>query len=143
MIAVDANLLVYAYVTDFDQHPGARDWLERELSTGPRLALPWSSVLAFVRLVSNPRLFPEPVSIAAAWTQVEEWSAAEPVWVPTPGTRHAELLGRCLRTRGLRPSDVPDAHLAALCLEHGLSIATSDAGFARFDGLRWFDPLAT
>ncbi|MGL4744751.1 MAG: TA system VapC family ribonuclease toxin [Dermatophilaceae bacterium] len=143
MIVVDANLLVYAYVTDFDQHSQARDWLEQELSSGPRVALPWPNLLAFVRLVSNPRLFSEPVSIATAWTQVDEWLDAEPVWVPAPGTRHPELLGRCLRTRGLRPNDVPDAHLAALCLEHGLSIATSDTGFARFDGLRWFDPLDT
>ncbi|CAN5878001.1 type II toxin-antitoxin system VapC family toxin [soil metagenome] len=141
MIAVDANLLVYAHVTSFDQHQAALQWLEDQLTTLPRVGLPWPSLLAFVRLVTNPRVFSEPESVADAWAQVEAWLDAEPVWTPTPTDRHRQLLGEGLQVSALRANDVPDAHLAALAVEHGLRLATTDSGFARFDRLEWFNPL--
>ncbi|MBW3650503.1 MAG: VapC toxin family PIN domain ribonuclease [Actinobacteria bacterium] len=98
--------------------------------------------LAFVRLVSNPRVFTEPESISDAWGQVEAWLDAGPAWVPTPTERHAAVLPGHLAVPGLRATDVPDAHLAALAVEHGLRLASSDSGFARFAGLDWFNPLA-
>lgn len=141
MIAIDANLLVYAHVTSYAQHDAARAWLEDQLVRAPRVGLPWASLLAFVRLVTNPRLFTEPESIADAWGQVTAWLDAEPVWTPVPTARHRATLGACLAQSGLRANDVPDAHLAALAVEHGLRLATSDSGFARFAGLEWFNPL--
>ena len=141
MIAIDANMLVYAHVTSYAQHDAARAWLEDQLARAPRVGLPWASLLAFVRLVTNPRLFTEPESIADAWGQVTAWLGAEPVWMPAPTARHREILGACLAQSGLRANDVPDAHLAALAVEHGLRLATSDSGFARFAGLEWFNPL--
>lgn len=141
MIAVDANLLVYAHVTSYGQHEPAREWLETQLATGPRIGLPWPSLLAFVRLVTNPRLFTEPESIADAWAQVEAWLDAGAAWIPAPTSRHRDELAQCLTSGTLRASDVPDAHLAALAIEHGLRLATSDGGFARFPTLSWFDPL--
>ncbi len=141
MIAIDANLLVYAHVTSYAQHEAARAWLEEQLDAAPRVGLPWASLLAFVRLVTNPRLFTEPESITDAWGQVAAWLDAARVWTPTPTTRHREALGACLARPGLRANDVPDAHLAALAVEHGLRLATSDSGFARFPGLEWFNPL--
>ncbi len=141
MIAVDANLLVYAHVVSYRQHEAAREWLEEQLTTTPRVGLPWTSLLAFVRLVTNPRMFSEPESVEDAWSQVEAWFDAEATWTPTPTSRHREMLGACMGTTGLRANDVPDAHLAALSIEHGLSLATSDSGFARFEKLAWFDPL--
>ncbi|MDQ3601814.1 MAG: PIN domain-containing protein [Actinomycetota bacterium] len=142
MIAVDANLLVYAHVTSYPQHDGARQWLEEQLAGSVRVGLPWASLLAFVRLVTNPRLFTEPESVADAWQQVEAWLDAGPVWLPAPTPRHREVLRGCIRQPGLRANDVPDAHLAALAVEHGLKLATSDRGFARFERLAWFDPLS-
>jgi toxin-antitoxin system PIN domain toxin len=141
MIAVDANLLVYAHVTAFAQHEAAREWLEAQLASLPRVGLPWPSLLAFVRLVTNPRVFSEPESIADAWTQVEAWLDTEPVWTPPPTARHRQLLGDCLGVSALGANDVPDAHLAALAIEHGLRLATTDSGFARFERLDWFNPL--
>lgn len=141
MIAVDANLLVYAHVSSFPQHEAARAWLEQQLVALPRVGLPWSSLLAFMRLVTNPRVFTEPESIAAAWEQVEAWLDADAAWVPGPQGRHRKILGGCLRVSGLRANDVPDAHLAAIAIEHGLRLATTDAGFARFELLEWFNPL--
>ncbi len=141
MIAIDANLLVYAHVDSYRQHDAARGWLEDQLAGTPRVGLPWSSLLAFVRLVTNPRLFSQPEPIADAWDQVEAWLDAESSWIPAPTPRHREVLRTCLITSGMGANDVPDAHLAALAIEHGLSLASNDSGFARFDGLGWFDPL--
>lgn len=141
MIAVDANLLVYAHVTAFAQHQAAREWWEDQLARAPRVGLPWPSLLAFVRLVSNPRVFSEPESVPDAWAQAEAWLDAGASWTPTPTSDHRAVLGECLGVAGLGPTDVPDAHLAALAIEHGLRLATTDGGFARFPRLEWFDPL--
>ncbi len=141
MILLDANLLVYAHVASYPQHTAARDWLDDQLATAPRVGFAWPSLLAFVRLVTNPRVFSRPESIPSAWNQVEAWLDADVAWTPVPTARHQDLLATCLASPGLAANDVPDAHLAALCMEHGLRLATSDAGFARFTGLSWFNPL--
>jgi toxin-antitoxin system PIN domain toxin len=141
MILVDANVLIYAHVSSYRQHEAARDWLEDQLASPRRVGLPWPSLLAFVRLVTNPRMFTEPASVADAWGQVESWLDADATWTPAPTARHRETLAACLTTSGLRANDVPDAHLAALCLEHGLRLATTDRGFSRFETLDWFDPV--
>lgn len=138
---VDASLLVYAHVIDFEQHEAALEWLEAQLSSTPRLGLPWPSLLAFVRLVTNPRLFAEPESITGAWRQVTAWLDAASVWTPGPTGDHRAVLDDCLQASALRANDVPDAHLAALAVEHGLRLATTDGGFARFPRLQWFNPL--
>lgn len=140
MIAVDANLLVYAYVSSYRQHDRARTWLEAQLATSGRVGLPWASLLAFVRLVTNARLLPQPASTESAWGQVEQWFDAESTWVPLPAAGHRVLLGQCLRAPGLRANDVPDADLAALAIENGLRLATSDGGFARYPRLEWVRP---
>ena len=114
MILIDANLLIYACVSGFTQHKTARQWLERVLNQGPRVGLPWPSLLAFVRLVSNPRLFAQPQSITEAWLQVEEWLHVPGVWIPVSGERHREILDGLLRVVGSQSNTVPDAHLAAL-----------------------------
>lgn len=139
---MDANLLVYAHVSTFPQHERARGWLEEQLSGTARVGLPWASLLAFVRLVSNPRVFSEPEPITEAWAQVEAWLDAEPAWTPEPTRGHRTTVGRCLAVPGLGANDVPDAELAALALEHGLELASTNSGFARFEELRWFDPIS-
>lgn len=142
MILVDANLLVYAHVDGYaQQHEPARTWLNAQLAGTARVGFAWSSALAFVRLITNPRLFPEPASMSDAWDQVGRWLDAPPTWTPLPTVKHREVLGSCLTVSGLVAKDVPDAHLAALAIEHGLQLATTDSGFARFPRLRWFNPL--
>jgi toxin-antitoxin system PIN domain toxin len=142
MRLVDANILVYAFTTSFPQHERARAWLDERLSDAVPLGLPWPSLLAFVRLVSNQRLFERPVSVATAWRQVDEWLACEAAWVPNPTPRHQAVLGELLASTGLRAEHVPDAHLAALALEHGLAVASVDADFSRFPTVRLENPLA-
>jgi toxin-antitoxin system PIN domain toxin len=142
VILVDANLLVYAHLSSFEQHEASRAWLDARLGGSARVALPWESLLAFARIASNPRVLSKPLTVAAAWGQVEEWLGAPAAWVPAPTERHAEVLGRLLRASGLRAQHVPDAHLAALAIEHGLVLCSTDGDFARFAGLRWENPLA-
>jgi len=133
---------VYAHVQGFAQHERARIWLDDRLNGTARVGLPWPSLLAFLRLVTNPRVFERPASIQAAWQQVEEWLDCEAAWVPAPTDRHREVLGRLLREQPVRANLVPDAHLAALAIEHGLVLASTDGDFARFPGLRFENPLA-
>jgi toxin-antitoxin system PIN domain toxin len=141
LILVDANILIYAHVNSFAQHDAARFWLDRQLNGVPRVGLPWPSLLAFLRLVTNPRVFEHPEPIADAWTQVLAWLACETAWVPQPTERHTELLGAFLALPGVHGNLVPDAQLAALALEHGLTLCSTDGDFARFPGLAWRNPL--
>jgi toxin-antitoxin system PIN domain toxin len=104
--------------------------------------MPWASLVAFLRLVTNPRVFARPEPIASAWQQVEAWLDCEPVWIPEPCVRHREVFGSLVTRGHARGNLIPDAHLAALAIEHGLVLASTDADFARFPGLRWEDPLA-
>lgn len=142
MRLVDANVLVYSFTTSFPQHERARAWLDERLSEPVPLGLPWPSLLAFVRLTSNHRIFERPVSVAAAWRQVDEWLSCEWVWVPSPTARHRAILGNLLSATGLGAEHVPDAHLAALALEHGLAVVSTDADFSRFPNVRLENPIA-
>lgn len=144
MILVDANLLIYAHIREMRFHEPARAWLDEQLNEAPRVGLPWPSLLAFVRLVSNPRIYERPVPVAEAWKQVEAWLALSSVWIPSPTDRHSEILGRLLEGGAVfRSNLVPDAHLAALALEHGLVLCSADSDFARFGDVRWENPLKT
>lgn len=141
MILVDANLLLYAVFSPYPHHQPARDWLDAQLNGYARVGLPWPSLLAFVRLSTNPRLFPKPLSMEGAWRRVEQWLERPTVWTPTAGSQHAEILGKLLVGVAKTPKLVPDAHLAALAVEHGLVLCSTDGDFARFPGLRWENPL--
>jgi toxin-antitoxin system PIN domain toxin len=142
MILVDTNLLLYAKVKGFPQHDRARAWLDERLNDFTGVGLPWQSLLAFLRLISNPRIFQQPLPASDAWLQINEWLACPNVWAPEPTERHGEILSSLLPATGNRPNLIPDAHLAALAMEYGLILCSSDADFSRFQGLRWQNPLA-
>lgn len=142
MILIDANLLVYAHVRSFQQHESARGWLDAQFNGNSPVGLPWSSLLAFLRIVTNPRVFQRPETMSSAWGQVEEWLDCEPAWIPEATERHREVLGLLLAGSGMQANLVPDAHLAALAIEHGLILCSTDGDFARFDNLRWQNPLS-
>jgi uncharacterized protein len=97
--------------------------------------------MAFLRVTTNPRLFPRPLSMAKAWDQVSVWLACETVWTPAPTERHAGVLATLLAQPGVHGNLVTDAHLAALAIEHGLTLCSADGDFARFSSLRWINPL--
>ena len=141
MILVDVNLLVYAWDSAAMDHVAARDWPDAQLSGGTRVGLPWESTLGFLRIVTNARIFAHPATIGHAWRQVQEWLNCDNVWIPAAGAQHNAVLSELLRNLGGGPNLIPDAHLAALAIEHGLTLYSSDGDFARFQNLRWSNPL--
>ncbi len=141
MILIDANLLIYAGVMRQPQHEVAHAWLMEQFEAGYPVGIPWTSLVAYLRVSTNPRLFQNPASVDAAMGQVEKWLKVSNVWVPGPGERHARIFAELLRSVNAQGNLVPDAHLAAIAIEHGLELCTADGDFARFEGLRWKNPL--
>jgi len=139
-VLVDANILLYAVDEDSPFHLPARGWLEAALNGPRRIAIPWASLSAFVRIATHPRAMVEPLSPSDAWELVEGWLDAPASWVPVPGRGHREILGRLIRDLDLRSNLVADAALAALCIEHGLQIVSADSDFARFTEITWINP---
>jgi hypothetical protein len=142
VILIDANILVYAFVETTSQHEVARHWLDRQLNGTSRVGLPWGSLLAFLRVTTSPRVYPRPAPMRVAMGQASTWVACDTVWIPQPTERHMEVLAILLAQPGLYGNLVQDAHLAALAIEHGLTLYSADNDFARFPGLRWANPLS-
>ncbi len=139
---VDANLLLFAVDERSPWHHAAADWLTAQLNGGRRVGIPWESLRAFVRIATHPRASDHPLRPDEAWTFVEEWLAVPAVWTPQPTEAHAEVLGALLRRHRPTGNLVPDAHLAAIAIEHGLEVCSADSDFARFTEVRWRNPLA-
>lgn len=137
---VDANILIYSVDNTSPRHDQARRWLEDALNGSRRVGLPWASLTAFVRITTHPRALLSPLRPAEAWSYVEDWLDAPPTWIPAPGPGHRALLGRLIRDLDVRSNLIPDAALAALCLEHGVSIISADTDFARFGEVTWVNP---
>jgi toxin-antitoxin system PIN domain toxin len=142
LILIDTNLLIYASFSVLPQYQAAQEWLDKQLSGPTRVGIPWSSLLGFLRVGTNPRVFAQPASMQDAWGQVVAWLNAATVWVPQATERHTAVLARLLALPGVRGNLVHDADLAALAIEHGLILCSTDGDFARFPGLRWQNPLA-
>ena len=139
---VDANILLYAVDSTSPSHARARRWLEDQLNGTTRVGLPWQSLTAFVRIATHPRALAHPMRAADAWSHVTAWLAASPAWIPLATEHHARVLGGLIERYAVTGNLVPDAHLAALAIEHGVAIASADTDFARFTEVRWVNPLA-
>jgi toxin-antitoxin system PIN domain toxin len=141
LILVDTNILIYSFINLFPNHRDAQNWLNQVLDGTDRVGLPWASLLGFLRVATNPRVFSQAAPIADAWAQVVAWLQCDTAWVPEPTERHSIVLGELLALPGIHGNLIPDAHLAALAIEHGLTLCSTDGDFARFPGLRWINPL--
>jgi uncharacterized protein len=138
---IDANLLLYSVDRLAPEHDRAAAWMLEQLNGDRRVGIPWESATAFVRISTNPRATTRPLQPHEAWRFVEDWLAADPVWIPVATERHADVLGTLMRTHRISGSLVSDAHLAALAIEHGLEVCSADTDFARFPEVRWRNPL--
>ncbi|MEA2458326.1 MAG: uncharacterized protein QOC95_1298 [Thermoleophilaceae bacterium] len=139
---IDANLLLYAVHRQSPFHAKARDWLTEQLNGARRVALPWQSLASFLRIATHPRALDRPLAPADAWARVTDWLGADVAWIPVPSDRHAAILGELIARHDVRGNLVPDAQLAALAIEHGLTLCSADTDFARFIDLRWENPVA-
>jgi toxin-antitoxin system PIN domain toxin len=141
MTIIDANLLLYAYNADAPQQPAAARWLRELFESGETIALPWMTLWAFVRISTNSRIWDNPRPAKAAFRLVREWLAQPGVVVLQPGPRHAEVLELLTVKHGATGALFTDAVLAALAIENGAVLASTDQDFRRFAGLRWLNPL--
>lgn len=141
MILPDVDLLIYAFYEPAPEHPVYSSWLNEIRRTGEDLLLPSAVLTGFLRIVTNPRIIDVPPSTATALSFVaalrshpgsREVSDVQTVW-----QRFHHLVAGDSQIRG---NLVPDAYLAAIAISHGARLATRDRGFARFPGLKWFDP---
>ncbi len=137
----DVNLLLYAYDSESSRHGAAREWLEETLSGAETVAFSWAVMVGFVRIATNPAIFARPWDAGAALDVVDAWLAQPVVTAVHPTNRHAAVLRDLLAPLGAAGNLTSDAHLAALAIEHGATLCSSDNDFSRFSGLRWIDPL--
>jgi toxin-antitoxin system PIN domain toxin len=141
MILIDANLLLYAYDSSSPHHATAKKWLERVFSRPEPAGIAWNTILAFLRIATNPRAMEYPLSISEAAEIVAEWISLPMVQVVGPTDRHWDILKGLLAEAQARGPLVMDAELAALAIEHGLMLCTNDRDFSRFPGLHVHNPL--
>jgi len=139
---LDANVLLYAVDSRSPFHQAAADWLEDAMNGDTRVALPWQTIGAFVRISTHPRVSDRPLTSERAWAYVEAWLGAGPTWIPSATEMTARRYGELSKLVPITGNLVTDAMLAALALEHGLELISADGDFARFPGLRWRNPLA-
>jgi toxin-antitoxin system PIN domain toxin len=142
VIVLDANILLYAYGAASPRHKEARAWLEEVLSSAEPVGLPWQTLAAFIRIVTNPRLPGFRRSTEEASRAVDEWLEQPNVRVLVPGDQHWSQFRRMIIEGQASGPLVRDAHLAALTIEYGGVLYTADRDFARFPGLRWTNPLS-
>ncbi len=142
MTVLDANLLLYAYDSASPQHAKARAWIERVFSGAVPVGLPWQTISAFLRIMTNARLPGERFTLDEAVQVVESWLEQPNVRLLAPGDDHWQLFRQAMVEGQAAGALVSDAHLAALTVEYGGVLHTTDRDFARFPGLRWTNPLA-
>lgn len=137
----DVNLLLYAIDEESSSHDRARAWLEAALSGTEAIAFAWVVLLGFLRISTNPAAIKQPLRPGDALEHVNEWLTQPVASVVHPASAHAATLGRLLEPLGTAGNLTTDAHLAALAIEHGAELCSSDNDFSRFEGLRWVNPL--
>ena len=142
MIVLDANVLLYAYDSTSSQLRKARNWVDRTFSNGTHVGPPWQTVTAFLRIMTNPRLPGERFTLEEAVQVVQEGLAQPNIRFLGPGDEYWPLLRQMIVEGQAQGALISVAHLAALTLEHGAVLHTTDRDFARFPGLRWVIPLA-
>lgn len=142
MILPDINVLIYAHREDSPEHEKYAGWL-RDLVAGPEpFALSSYTLAGFLRIVTNKRIFKPPTPRAVALEFCQQLVAQPLAVFLQPGSRHWSILSELIEESSVEGALVSDAFLAALALEHGAELVTTDIDFARFPRLRWRHPLA-
>lgn len=142
MILADSNLLIYAIDRASPHHQKARAWLEEILSGTTPIGLAWIVALAFLRITTRAAVMNTPLPPERAITYLDSWLALPHVTLVRPGDQHWPILRNLLQASGTSGNLTSDAHLAALAIEHGYTIYSSDHDFRRFAGLTVVNPLA-
>ncbi len=142
MILVDANILLYAEDLLHSRHQESRIWWDSQLSGTDVVCLCWTVMSAFIRIGTNPRVFEYPLSLEQALTRIQSWLDQPCTRIIRPTEQHWTVFKKVLTDGQATANLVTDAHLAALAIEHGCELASTDSDFARFPKLKWKNPLA-
>jgi len=142
LILVDANILLYAEDSLHPRNQQARLWWDGRLSRTEPVCLCWTVLSAFIRIGTNPRVFDHPLSLEQALTRVQSWLDQPCTRIVRPTERHWTIFQQMLTDGQAVANLVTDAHLAALAVEHGCELASTDSDFARFPKLKWSTPLS-
>jgi toxin-antitoxin system PIN domain toxin len=141
MILPDASILVHACNTGSLHHKAARAWWEETLTQPRPVGLPWVSILGFVRIMTRRGVLQIPMYPNEAIQRVQSWLAVQGVQILSPGEFHGEIFFRLIEHAGTAGDLTTLAHLAALAIEYHAELVSTDTDFARFPGLRWFNPV--
>lgn len=141
MILVDANVLLYAEDSLSPYHDTARKWWDAQLSGRSPVCLCWTVLTAFIRIGTNRRVFERPLSLKEAIHRVQSWVDQPCTRLIYPTEQHWQVLQELLEQGQAVGNLVSDAHLAALAIEHGCQLYSTDSDFARFPKLKWNNPL--
>lgn len=141
MIIPDVNLLIYAHDDQSRFHDRAATWLNQVFAGSEPVGVPWSVIQGFLRIVTNPRAMRVPLDVEDAALRVDDWLAHQGVAILLPGDDHWRVLRHLMVKCRCAGPLLSDAHLAALALENGALLCSSDHDFSRFPGLRWSNPL--
>ena len=139
---MDANILLYAEDSLHPFNKQAREWWDAQLSGSQAVCLCWMVLSAFIRIGTNPRVFERPLYLRQAVSRVQSWLDQPCTRIVRPTERHWTVFQQMLVGGQAVANLVPDAHLAALAIEHGCELASTDSDFARFPKLKWMNPLA-
>lgn len=141
MIFVDTNILLYAEDSLNPNHTKARKWWDTQLSGTNSVCLCWTVINAFIRIGTNPRVFERPLLLDEAVSRVQSWLKQPCTRIVVPTERHWEVFHQLLNDGKATANLVTDAHLAALAIEYGCKLYSTDADFSRFKKLKWQNPL--
>ncbi len=138
----DINVLIYAHREDAPEHDRYAAWLRRLAGGAEPFALSSFTLAGFVRIVTNSRIFEPATPLSSAIGFCEKLLERPHAVLIQPSRRHWSILADLLRRTEIRGGEVSDVYLAALAIEHGCELVTTDGDFARLPGLRWHHPLA-
>ena len=142
MIIPDINLLLYAHHNSLPEHQDALCWWEKLLNSDTRVAIPWVVAVGFLRISTNPRVFPNAPSSVVVSEEIRRWFSRSNVQPLEPGPNHMDTMHRLIVDLGVAGPLTTDIHLAALAIENRCELHSNDRDFGRFKGLKWVNPLA-
>jgi uncharacterized protein len=143
MILPDVSILIHAYNVDSPVHQASRAWWEETLTLPRPVGLPWATILGFVRISTHRGILDNPLRPNEALNWVRGWLSVRGTQILVPGEKHAEILFGLIESVGVAGNLTTDAHLAALAIEYQAEVASTDTDFARFPGVRWYNPAGS
>lgn len=141
MILPDANILIYAHNETSENHAQAQKWLEEKLQSSEVICFSWQTITAFLRILTNSKLFANPLTLKQAFEIVEQWLSRPNAVVLEPTANFMMIFQQTATDGQATGALVMDAHLAALAIDHGAVLAMTDRDFRRFDGLKIETPF--